>query len=202
MTINGFFSLDDKIQAAGGNPAQMLRGNPARHYPFPYPPESAEGPAEQWAWVNTCAIFNQSHHTSDIHLKGPDVKRLFSDTGVNSMKASGEAGPSISSGSAQTATSSVIRSCWGSRTTSTASHSRLHGQEALRGEEREGDPPLPEGCDRPRSRRHARGWSRWRTRPRSRCPLRGIRHSAGPCAVGVTASTHIHPRFRGARAAR
>ena len=79
------FSLEDKIQAFGGDPLAMLRTSPSPHYPFPYPPEWNTWAAEQWAWKNTCTLFDQSHHMADVYFKGPDVKALFEATGVNSL---------------------------------------------------------------------------------------------------------------------
>ena len=78
-------TLEDKIAAAGG-PLQMLRGLPAVHYPFWYPPEWSTWFDEQTAWAEGAVLFDQSHHMSDVYFTGPDVKRLFSDTGINSPK--------------------------------------------------------------------------------------------------------------------
>jgi glycine cleavage system aminomethyltransferase T len=77
-------SLEQKIQRVG-NPALMLRNAPALRYPFPYQTEWTGWPNEQWAWKNTTVLFDQSHHMTDVYFKGPDVKRLLSDTGINSM---------------------------------------------------------------------------------------------------------------------
>ncbi|GAA3773930.1 aminomethyltransferase family protein [Microbacterium kribbense] len=67
----------------------MLRSAPALKFPFLYPPEYSSWPDEQRAWKTTSVLFDQSHHMADIHVKGPDVRRLFSDVGVNSMAAFG-----------------------------------------------------------------------------------------------------------------
>jgi vanillate/3-O-methylgallate O-demethylase len=76
-------SLEDKIRAAGG-PVRMLRTLPAVHYPFWYPTEWTTWFNEQSAWRDSAVLFDQSHHMSDVHFTGPDVKRLLSDTGINS----------------------------------------------------------------------------------------------------------------------
>ncbi len=76
-------SLEDKIQAHG-TPVRMLRSNPAVHYPFWYPHEWTTWANEQTAWKDSCVLFDQSHHMTDVRFRGPDVKRLLSDTGVNS----------------------------------------------------------------------------------------------------------------------
>ncbi len=73
-------SLEEKIQSSG-NPARMLRSNPAVHYPFWYPPEWTTWANEQTAWKDSCVLFDQSHHMTEVTFKGPDVKRLLSDTG-------------------------------------------------------------------------------------------------------------------------
>ena len=41
---------------------------------------------EQRAWRETCALFDQSHHMTDLYVEGPDALKLFSDLGVNSFK--------------------------------------------------------------------------------------------------------------------
>jgi vanillate/3-O-methylgallate O-demethylase len=40
---------------------------------------------EQHAWRETCCLFDQSHHMTDLTIKGPDALKLLSDTGVNSF---------------------------------------------------------------------------------------------------------------------
>ncbi|MFF0501828.1 hypothetical protein ACFYU5_35955 [Nocardia aobensis] len=81
-----FPSLEQKIQESGGNPARMLRSLPANHHAFLYAPEYTTWFNEQTAWADSCVLFDQSHHMSDLTIKGPDAKRLISDTGVNSVK--------------------------------------------------------------------------------------------------------------------
>ncbi|WP_324277044.1 aminomethyl transferase family protein [Blastococcus brunescens] len=48
-------------------------------------PEFTNWRTEQRAWVDTCALLDQSHHMHDLFVEGPDALRLFSDTGVNSF---------------------------------------------------------------------------------------------------------------------
>src|SRR5687767_2006651 len=67
-----------------GDPLRMLRTNPATHYLFTYAQEHTTWFNEQWAWKHTCVLFDQSHHMAEVHLTGPDVKRLLGDTGINS----------------------------------------------------------------------------------------------------------------------
>lgn len=84
-------SLEQYIQQAGGNPALMLRHDPGGPYPFPMPvDEYSNWRDEQRSWRRTAVLFDQSFHMSDVYFKGPDVKRLFSDTGVNSFATFGK----------------------------------------------------------------------------------------------------------------
>ncbi|MGO2111286.1 MAG: aminomethyl transferase family protein [Pseudoclavibacter sp.] len=79
-------NLEQAIQAAGGNAAVMLRKLPGGPYPFPIPQEEyTNWRDEQEAWRTSAVLFDQSFHMSDVYFKGPDVKRLFSETGVNSF---------------------------------------------------------------------------------------------------------------------
>ena len=41
---------------------------------------------EQVAWRETAALFDQSHHMTDLYVEGPDVDRLFSHLGVNTFE--------------------------------------------------------------------------------------------------------------------
>jgi glycine cleavage system aminomethyltransferase T len=82
-------TLDQKIIRTGGNPARMLRGNPAGYYPFPMHPEYTSWQDEQEAWKKTAVLFDQSFHMTDVYFDGPDVKRLFSDIGINSFATFG-----------------------------------------------------------------------------------------------------------------
>src|SRR5919108_1608271 len=56
--------------------------------PYVYPmvaSEFANWRDEQRAWRETCALFDQSHHMTDLTLRGPDIIRLLSDLGVNTF---------------------------------------------------------------------------------------------------------------------
>jgi glycine cleavage system aminomethyltransferase T len=77
-------SLQQVLDQAG-NPARMLRSLPAAHYTMPFEPEFTTWRDEQRAWKETTVLFDQSHHMTDLYVKGPDVRRLFSDLGVNSF---------------------------------------------------------------------------------------------------------------------
>jgi syringate O-demethylase len=40
---------------------------------------------EQWAWQNTCVLYNQSFHMAELAVKGPDAMTLLSRLGVNTF---------------------------------------------------------------------------------------------------------------------
>ncbi|HLW94663.1 MAG TPA: hypothetical protein VKS25_04730 [Solirubrobacteraceae bacterium] len=78
-------NLEAKIQAAGG--AVELARN-SQIGPYVYPAVAAEFTNwrdEQVAWAETCALFDQSHHMTELYIEGPDTIKLLSDVGVNSM---------------------------------------------------------------------------------------------------------------------
>lgn len=78
-------SLEDAIQAAG-NPVKMLRNSQLGPYVYPVvPPEFSNWRDEQRAWRETCVLFNQSYHMADMFMEGPDVLKLLSSTGINSL---------------------------------------------------------------------------------------------------------------------
>jgi len=79
-------SLEDSI-AAIGNPVDLLRNSQIGPYAFPVvPQEFSNWRDEQRSWRETCALFDQSHHMSDLYISGSDVIRLLTDLGVNSFK--------------------------------------------------------------------------------------------------------------------
>ena len=78
-------SLEDKIQAAG-SAVELARNSQIGPYVYPaVPAEFSNWREEQVAWRETSALFDQSHHMTDLYLEGPDVIRLLSDLGVNTM---------------------------------------------------------------------------------------------------------------------
>jgi vanillate/3-O-methylgallate O-demethylase len=78
-------SLEQRLHAAGG-PVQMARHSQIGPYVYPtVPAEFSNWRDEQVAWAETCALFDQSHHMTDLTVEGPDVLRLLSDLGVNSF---------------------------------------------------------------------------------------------------------------------
>jgi vanillate/3-O-methylgallate O-demethylase len=78
-------SLEEKLQAAP-SPAAMARDSQIG--PYVYPAVAAEFSNwrdEQVSWLETSALFDQSHHMTDLYIEGPDVLRLLSDLGVNTF---------------------------------------------------------------------------------------------------------------------
>ena len=82
-------SLEDKLQRYD-SPLAMLRTAPVMKYVFPMADEYTNWRDEQAAWTQTAVLYDQSFHMTDIYFKGPDVKRLFSDIGVNSLAGFGK----------------------------------------------------------------------------------------------------------------
>jgi vanillate/3-O-methylgallate O-demethylase len=78
-------SLEDAIRAAG-SPVDLARNSQIGPYVYPkVPAEFSNWRDEQVAWRETSALFDQSHHMTDLYIEGPDVIRLLSDLGVNSF---------------------------------------------------------------------------------------------------------------------
>ena len=80
MTVR---SLEDKIQSIG-NPVDMLRNASAGPYQFPVQSEFSNWRDEQEAWRRTAVLFDQSFHMTDLHVQGPDTRRLVESLTVNS----------------------------------------------------------------------------------------------------------------------
>src|SRR5215468_7224032 len=79
-------TLEEALQATG-NPVHMLRNSQIGPYAFPVVrSEFTNWRDEQRSWRETCALFDQSHHMTDLYVEGPDALKLFSDLGVNSFK--------------------------------------------------------------------------------------------------------------------
>jgi vanillate/3-O-methylgallate O-demethylase len=79
-------SLESAIHRAGG-PVNLLRNSNVRAHTFPVAPEFTNWRSEQRAWREGCALLDQSHHMTDLYLRGPDALRLLADFGVNSFES-------------------------------------------------------------------------------------------------------------------
>jgi len=79
-------NLEEKLKTAG-NPVEMLRNSQIGPYAFPVVRhEFTNWRDEQRSWRETCALFDQSHHMTDLYVEGPDALKVFSDLAVNSFK--------------------------------------------------------------------------------------------------------------------
>ena len=79
-------SLEDAIRDAGGAVA-LARHSQLGPYVYPaVPAEFSNWRDEQIAWRETCALFDQTHHMTDLLINGPDAIRLLSDLGVNIVR--------------------------------------------------------------------------------------------------------------------
>jgi vanillate/3-O-methylgallate O-demethylase len=78
-------NLEEALQAAGG-PVELARNSQIGPYVYPkVPSEFTNWRDEQVAWAETCALFDQSHHMTELYVEGPDTIKLFSDLGVNTF---------------------------------------------------------------------------------------------------------------------
>jgi vanillate/3-O-methylgallate O-demethylase len=79
-------NLEEALQAAK-SPVELLRNSQIGPYAFPVVrAEFTNWRDEQRSWRETCALFDQSHHMTDLYIEGPDALKLLSDLGVNSFK--------------------------------------------------------------------------------------------------------------------
>ncbi len=79
-------SLEEVLQTVE-SPVKLLRNSKIGPYAFPVVrSEFSNWRDEQRAWKETCALFDQSHHMTDLYVEGPDALKLFSDFGINSFK--------------------------------------------------------------------------------------------------------------------
>ncbi|HEX7079862.1 MAG TPA: aminomethyl transferase family protein [Gammaproteobacteria bacterium] len=82
-------NLEEALQAAG-NPVTMLRNSQIGPYAFPVvPSEFTNWRDEQRSWRETCALFDQSHHMTDLYVEGPDAEKLLSNLSINTFKGFG-----------------------------------------------------------------------------------------------------------------
>jgi glycine cleavage system aminomethyltransferase T len=78
-------SLQELIDESG-NVVDMLRNMQTGPNVYPgVPPEFTNWRDEQWAWQNTCILFDLSYHMVDLRLEGPDALDLLKLVGFNSF---------------------------------------------------------------------------------------------------------------------
>jgi glycine cleavage system aminomethyltransferase T len=83
MSAQSLEGLLEKV----GNPVDLVRNSQIGPYVYPkVPSEFSNWRDEQHAWRDTCCLFDQSHHMTDLTIKGPDALRLLSAFGVNSFE--------------------------------------------------------------------------------------------------------------------
>ncbi|HXY80394.1 MAG TPA: hypothetical protein VEH55_03415 [Gaiellaceae bacterium] len=79
-------SLEDRLSEVG-SPVALARNSQIGPYVYPkVPAEFTNWRDEQHAWRDTCCLFDQSHHMTDLYVKGPDALKLLSALGVNSFE--------------------------------------------------------------------------------------------------------------------
>lgn len=79
-------NLEEALETVG-SAVDLLRNSQIGPYAFPVVRhEFTNWRDEQRAWRDACALFDQSHHMTDLYVEGPDALRLFSDLGVNTFK--------------------------------------------------------------------------------------------------------------------
>ena len=78
-------SLEDLLEGVGG-PVKLLRNSQTGPYIYPVvPSEFSNWRDEQRAWRETCILFNQSYHMTDMYVEGPDALKVLSTLGVNTF---------------------------------------------------------------------------------------------------------------------
>jgi vanillate/3-O-methylgallate O-demethylase len=81
-------AVDETLEEAlvrTGDAVTLLRNAQAPPHVFPVAPELSNWRSEQRSWRESCALFDQSHHMTDLFVSGPDALRLFRELGVNSF---------------------------------------------------------------------------------------------------------------------
>jgi vanillate/3-O-methylgallate O-demethylase len=78
-------NLEDVLRSVP-NTVDMLRNSQIGAYVYPVvPTEFSNWRDEQWAWANTCVLFDQSHHMVDLYIEGKDALKLLSNLAINSF---------------------------------------------------------------------------------------------------------------------
>jgi vanillate/3-O-methylgallate O-demethylase len=78
-------SLEQALQEAG-SAVTLARNSQLGPYVYPaVPGEFSNWRDEQVSWREGCALFDQTHHMTDLTIEGPDVIKLLTSLGVNSF---------------------------------------------------------------------------------------------------------------------
>jgi vanillate/3-O-methylgallate O-demethylase len=86
MQDTSYRNLEELLQAVG-DPVELARNSQIGPYVYPaVPSEFSNWRDEQVSWRETSALFDQSHHMTDLYIKGPDVIKLLSSLGVNTFE--------------------------------------------------------------------------------------------------------------------
>ncbi|HEY6451137.1 MAG TPA: hypothetical protein VIX87_00910 [Steroidobacteraceae bacterium] len=82
-------NLEGLLRSAA-NPVELLRNSHTGPYVYPIvQSEYSNWRDEQRAWQETCVLFNQSYHMTDMSVEGPDALELLQGLGVNSFEGFG-----------------------------------------------------------------------------------------------------------------
>jgi vanillate/3-O-methylgallate O-demethylase len=69
-----------------GNTVELLRNSQIGAYVYPVVPyEFSNWRREQRAWRETAVLFDQSHHMVNFFIRGPEARKLLSETGINNV---------------------------------------------------------------------------------------------------------------------
>ncbi len=70
-------NLEELLRASGGA-VELARNSQIGPYVYPkVPAEFSNWRDEQMAWAETCALFDQSHHMTELYVRGPDTIKLL-----------------------------------------------------------------------------------------------------------------------------
>ena len=76
-----------ELLASVPSTVDMLRNAQVGPNVYPgVPAEYTNWRDEQWAWQQTCVLFNQSFHMAELAVQGPDAMTLLSRLGVNTFE--------------------------------------------------------------------------------------------------------------------
>jgi vanillate/3-O-methylgallate O-demethylase len=85
VTAESGETLAAAIDRCGGA-VPLLRNASGRPTVFPVAPEFSNWRSEQRAWREGCALLDQSHHMTDLFVRGPAALRALSRLAVNSFE--------------------------------------------------------------------------------------------------------------------